>query len=145
MLAGVLEVRALVGKTAAETYAQRLEEVLAMGFDLRVASELGLYKMPFAPWSGFLLILESNEDTRRPKPSTECVGDSLSEFEGTSIIDCCTLFCKKIVEQELFTSAALIVCDRQRPQEFREPLEGQGLVELCQSLQGRLEMMAEEL
>ena len=107
-LVAALEFKSQVGSFGNNAN-NRAEEAIGMGEDLRVAFRTGLLGPPPKPFVGYLMLLEDAEGSRR------AVGDRSRHFgidpvfEQASYARRYEVLCRRLVAEELYTSAALLL------------------------------------
>jgi Restriction endonuclease XhoI len=113
MLVAAIEFKSQIGPSFGNNFNNRCEEALGTATDLLVAFREGAFGNSPRPFVGFLMLLEDCPRSRmivKRKPTRFTM---FPEFNSTSYADCYEIFCRKIVQEQLFESAALLLSSRE--------------------------------
>ena len=111
-LVAVLELKSQVGPSFGNNFNNRAEEVLGSGVDLRTAFRGGAFGDQPKPFVGWLMLLEDCEASRKPIANDAPHFPVLEEFDGASYAERYRQLCRKLVAEELYDAAALLLTNR---------------------------------
>lgn len=118
VLIAAIELKSQVGPSFGNNFNNRAEEALGTAQDLWTAFREGAFgddnKPPFVGW---LMLLEDSPRSSTPVRTSSPNYPIFPEFENTSYSKRYNLLCKKMIQERLYTSAALITSrktDRRR-------------------------------
>ena len=111
-LIAAIEVKSQVGPSFGNNFNNRTEEALGSSEDLWTAYREGAFKASPQPWVGYLIILEDCEASQRPVKSFEPHFEVFPEFKKASYAKRYELFCRKLILERKYTSAAFIISKR---------------------------------
>lgn len=109
MLVAALEFKSHIGPSFGNNFNNRCEEAIGTATDLLVAFREGAFGDSPRPFLGFLMLLEDCPKSRKVVKRKATKFSILPEFKDTSYADCYEIFCRKIVQEQLFESAALLL------------------------------------
>lgn len=107
-LVAALEFKSQVGSFGNNAN-NRAEEAIGMGEDLRVAFRTGLLGPPPKPFVGYLMLLEDAPESRHAVKDTSRHFGVDPVFTGASYARRYEVLCRRLVAEELYTSAALLL------------------------------------
>lgn len=109
---------------------------MGSALDLWTAYREGAFNKTIKPWLGYTFLLEDCEQSQTPVKVAEPHFEVLPEFKGASYAKRYELFCRKLVRERHYTSAALILSKREtgRNGEFTQPAEDLAFVVFVRSL-----------
>lgn len=123
-LLAVLEFKSQVGSFG-NNFNNRAEEAIGNATDLWVANSEGAFAPerhlvyegpppsdPRPPFLGYLMLLESCEESTRPVTAESAQYRVFAEFAGASYADRYRLLCERLVERGLYDAAALAMSPR---------------------------------
>lgn len=139
-LLAALELKSQVGPSFGNNFNNRTEEAMGSALDLWTAFREGAFQTSPAPWMGYLFLLEDCPASRRAVTVREPHFDVFPEFHGASYARRYELFCKKLLRERHYTSAALILSDRSAGTtgDWSEPSEDLTVRGLLKSLETHL-------
>ena len=120
-----LEVKSQVGPSFGNNFNNRTEEAIGSALDLWTAFREGAFNSTVRPWLGYLFLLEDNPQSQKPVRNREPHFEVFSEFKGASYARRYELFCRKLVREGYYNSAALVLSEQERGLNgsFHEPAE----------------------
>ncbi len=108
-LVAALEFKSQTGPSFGNNFNNRCEEALGMGEDFRVAFREGLLGPPPQPFTGYLMLLEDTDASRRPVRLTSRHFPVDPAFEGTSYAQRYELLCRRLMSEGMYKAAALLL------------------------------------
>jgi hypothetical protein len=123
-LVAVVEFKSQVGSFG-NNFNNRTEEVIGNAADLLMAAAHGAYHPsrhktgsptetadPRAPFLGYFMLLEDSPESRKPVGADSKHYHLFPEFQDASYADRYRLLCEKLMEQNLYDAASLILTER---------------------------------
>lgn len=108
-LVAALEFKSQVGPSFGNNFNNRAEEAIGTAHDIWVAFREGAFGESPAPFIGWRMMLEDCDKSRSPVKET-CHNFSIfPEFRGASYAERYNLLCKKLMQEKLYSSAALLL------------------------------------
>ncbi len=111
-LVAVLELKSQIGPSFGNNFNNRCEEALGSASDLSAAYREGAFKPSPKPWVGYLMLLEDCEASRRPVGVEEPHFKVFPEFREASYAGRYEILLKKLVRDQLYDAAALLLSPR---------------------------------
>jgi hypothetical protein len=108
-----IEAKSQVGPSFGNNFNNRTEEAMGSALDLWTAFREGAFKGNVQPFLGYFFMLEDCETSTRPVRVKEPHFQVLPEFVGASYMKRYELFCRKLILERHYTSAAFITSDRE--------------------------------
>lgn len=90
----------------------RCEEALGTAVDLRTAYREGAFGESRKPFVGYLMLLEDAPASRKPVTDVSPNFPVFPEFRGASYAERYNILCKKLMAEQLYTAAAVILSPR---------------------------------
>ena len=128
-LIAALELKSQVGPSFGNNYNNRAEEAIGTAHDLSVAYREGAFGEQTRPFVGWLMMLEDCPASRAPVRDRSPHFPLLPGFENASYADRYNIMCRRLVQEQLYTAASVIVSPRTAATtgEYRELSELTGL------------------
>lgn len=101
-----LESKSQVGPSFGNNFNNRTEEAMGSALDLWTAYREGAFNGAVRPWLGYLFLLEDCQGSQTPVRIKEPHFDVLPEFKRASYAKRYELFCRKLVRERHYSSAA---------------------------------------
>jgi Restriction endonuclease XhoI len=111
-LVAAVEFKSQVGPSFGNNFNNRTEEAIGNALDFWTAYREGAFCDVPRPFVGFLFHLEDCEASRRPVNDASPNFPVMPDFRGVGYAGRYNLLCKKLVQEQLYTSAALILSER---------------------------------
>ena len=112
-LLATIEFKSHVGPSFGNNFNNRVEEALGSATDILTAYRQGAFKPSKKPWLGWLMLLEDAQASRRPiRRVVEPHFDVFPELKEASYAKRYELFCERLVREQLYDSACLLLSDR---------------------------------
>ncbi len=111
-LVAALEFKSQVGPSFGNNFNNRAEEAIGTAHDIWVAFREGAFGESPAPFVGWMMMLEDCDKSRSPVKETCHNFPMFPEFRGASYAERYNLLCKKLMQEKLYSSAALLLSSR---------------------------------
>lgn len=108
-LIGVFEFKSQVGPSFGNNANNRSEEAIGNGTDFWIAYREGAFGDIQKPFLGFVMLLEDCEKSRKSVAATSPHYDVFPEFVNASYAERYNLLCKKLVQEQLYSAACLLL------------------------------------
>lgn len=112
-LIAAIELKSQVGPSFGNNFNNRTEEAIGTAHDFWTAfreNALGAQPRPFVGW---LMLVEDAPESRRPKPRDRSRHfKSFPEFDGASYLQRYEILCRRMVQEQLYTTASMITSTR---------------------------------
>lgn len=106
-LIAAIELKSQVGSYG-NNFNNRTEEAIGSAVDLWTAFREGQFPQQQAPWVGWLIVVGSDEASKRPVRNYEPYFPVRTEFNGANYLDRYRILCQKLILERHYTSAALL-------------------------------------
>jgi hypothetical protein len=139
-LIAALEFKSQVGPSFGNNFNNRTEEAIGTAHDLWTAYREGAFGEQSRPFVGWLMLLEDAPKSRSPIKDVSPHFNIFPEFEGASYADRYNILCKKLVQEQLYTAASVLLSPRTASDdgEFSELSELTGLKTFVTELAGHI-------
>lgn len=87
----------------------RTEEAMGSALDILTAYRYGAFRPSQKPWLGWLMLLEDTPQSKREIKVRRSHFDTFPEFEKSSYFRRYELFCERLMREQLYDSACLIL------------------------------------
>jgi len=111
-LVAALEFKSQVGPSFGNNFNNRAEEAIGTAHDFRVAFREGAFGESPAPFVGWMIMLEDCDKSRSPVRDTCHNFPLFPEFSGASYAERYNILCRRLVQEQLCTSAAVMLSPR---------------------------------
>lgn len=111
-LIAAIELKSQVGPSFGNNYNNRTEEAIGTAHDFQTAYREKAFGQQPRPFVGWLMMVEDAPESRAPVRDASPHFPVLPEFRGASYLQRYDLLCKKLVQEQLYTAAALIASPR---------------------------------
>lgn len=111
-LIAALEFKSQVGPSFGNNFNNRTEEAIGTAHDLWTAYREGAFGEQSRPFVGWMMLLEDAPKSRAPIRDSSPHFPVFPEFEGASYADRYNILCRKLVQEQLYTAASIIVSPR---------------------------------
>lgn len=136
-LRAVVEIKSQVGPSFGNNFNNRAEEAIGNATDLWTAFREGAFGSSPAPFVGYLFLLESCDESLAPVEPREPHFEVFPEFKKASYLERYAELCRRLVDERLYTSAALLMSRQDealdRPK-YSEPVAELGIERFCDQL-----------
>ena len=106
-LVAAIELKSQVGAFG-KNFNNRTEEAIGTAHDLWTAYREGAFGESPQPFVGWLMLVEDARESRSPVCDNSLHFPIRPEFEGASYIERYNLLCKRLVQKQLYTAAAVM-------------------------------------
>lgn len=139
-LIAALEFKSQVGPSFGNNANNRAEEVIGTALDLWTAYREGAFGDVPRPFVGYLILVEDAPSSRKPVEDKSPHFPVFPEFRSASYADRYDLLCKKLVQEQLYTAATLLLSPRSaiRSGQYTEMSEMTGLKTFVTSFAGHI-------
>jgi Restriction endonuclease XhoI len=111
-LVAAVELKSQVGPSFGNNFNNRAEEAIGTGHDLWTAYREGAFGKQPRPFVGWLMLVEDAPKSRSPVTDRAPHFPVFSEFQGASYLKRYDILCQRLVQEQLYTSAAIISSPR---------------------------------
>lgn len=128
-LIAAIEFKSQIGPSFGNNFNNRTEEAIGTAHDLQTAYREGAFGEQPKPFVGWLMHLEDCQKSRTPVKDVSPHFPVFADFEKASYADRYNILCKKLMQEQLYTSASIIVSERAAVEtgEYKELSEMTGL------------------
>lgn len=110
-LVAAIELKSQVGSFG-KNFNNRTEEALGTAVDFQTAYREGAFGETTRPFVGWLMLVEDCSASRSPVRDSSVNFQLFKEFEGASYAERYNILCKKLVQEQLYTTASVILSPR---------------------------------
>ena len=111
-LVAALELKSQVGPSFGNNYNNRVEEAIGLAQDFWTAFREGAFGDRPRPFIGWMILVEDTEKSRTPVRHSSRHFQTFPDFDNTSYLDRYDILCRKLVREQLYSAAALVVSPR---------------------------------
>lgn len=111
-LVAAIELKSQVGPSFGNNFNNRAEEAIGSACDLWTAYREGAFGDHARPFVGWLILVEDAPGSRSPVRIRSPHFPALPDFEGASYLKRYDLLCRRLVKEQLYTTAAVISSPR---------------------------------
>ncbi|MED5608353.1 PaeR7I family type II restriction endonuclease [Pseudomonas sp. JH-2] len=146
-LIAAIELKSQVGPSFGNNFNNRTEEAIGTAHDLWTAYREGAFGKNPRPFVGWLMLVEYAEKSITPVRDASPHFPVFREFQGASYLKRYDILCQKLVQEQLYTAAALITSPRVAAQtgEFGQMSEMTSLKTFVTTLAGHIATTAARL
>lgn len=107
-----LEFKSQVGPSFGNNFNNRTEEAIGTAHDLWTAYREGAFGEQSRPFVGWMMLLEDDPKSRSPVRDTSPHFPVFPEFKGASYAERYNILCRKLVQEQLYTAASILLSPR---------------------------------
>ena len=111
-LVAALEFKSQVGPSFGNNFNNRTEESIGTAHDLWTAYREGAFGEQPRPFLGWLILVEDARESRNPISDVSPHFPIFQEFEGASYADRYNILCRKLMQEQLYTAASVLMSPR---------------------------------
>lgn len=111
-LVAAIELKSQVGPSFGNNFNNRVEEALGNAADLNTAFRESVFGESSKPFVGYFFVLEECPKSTTPVKFTSPHFPAMPEFENTSYAARYEILCRKLVQEQIYDAAALVLTDR---------------------------------
>lgn len=111
-LVAALELKSQVGPSFGNNFNNRTEEALGTSHDFWTAYRKGAFGAAPSPFVGWLMLMEDAPESRRAVNDKSPHFAVFPEFNKASYLDRYNILCRKLVQEQLYTTATIIASPR---------------------------------
>jgi len=146
-LIAAIELKSQVGPSFGNNFNNRTEEAIGTAHDIWTAYREEAFGKQGRPFIGWLMLVEDEVKSRSPIRDASPHFPVFKEFQGASYLKRYDLLCQRLVQEQLYTSAALITSPRSACEtgEFGQMSEMTSLTAFVASFAGHIAATAARL
>lgn len=139
-LIAVIELKSQVGPSFGNNFNNRAEEAIGSSLDLWTAYREGAFGDKQRPFIGWLMMLEDCDGSRAPVKQKSPHFSIFPEFIGASYSERYNILCRKMVQENLYSAASLLLSKRSASEtgDYYELSELTGLKTFLTTLAGHV-------
>jgi hypothetical protein len=138
-LVAAIEFKSQVGPSFGNNFNNRIEEAVGNAADLNTAFRDGVFGESLKPFLGYFFVLEDCPKSTSPVHFTSPHFPTLPEFENASYADRYEILCRKLVQEQLYEAAALVLTTKDANDDaYREASPLTGVRRFAASLAGKV-------
>lgn len=111
-LIAAFELKSQVGPSFGNNFNNRVEEAIGLAHDFWTAFREGAFGDRPRPFIGWMILVEDHERSRTPVSHNSRHFQTFPDFENASYLDRYDIMCRKLVREQLYTAAAVVVSPR---------------------------------
>lgn len=111
-LVAAVELKSQVGPSFGNNFNNRTEEAIGTAHDLWTAYRENAFGHQPRPFVGWMMMVEDEPASRRPVRDASPHFPVLPEFQGASYLKRYDILCQRLVQEQLYTTAALLASPR---------------------------------
>lgn len=115
-LLAAVEMKSQVGPSFGNNFNNRTEEAIGTAHDLWTAYREGAFGKHPRPFVGWLMLVEDEAASRAPVRDSSPHFPVFPEFQGASYLKRYDVLCQRLVQEQLYTTAALMASPRSAAQ-----------------------------
>ncbi|OPZ83241.1 MAG: Type-2 restriction enzyme PaeR7I [bacterium ADurb.Bin429] len=112
LLVAAVELKSQVGPSFGNNFNNRTEEAIGTAVDLWTAYREGAFGDHPRPFVGWMMLVEDCAGSRSPVRDCSPHFPVLPDFNGASYADRYNILCRKLVQEQLYTTAAVLLSPR---------------------------------
>jgi hypothetical protein len=112
-LIAAIELKSHVGPSFGNNFNNRTEEAIGTAHDFWTAYREGAFGKQSRPFTAWLMLVEDAPKSRSPIRCQSPHFPIFSEFEDASYLERYDLLCRRLVQEQLYTTASVITSPRQ--------------------------------
>src|SRR5690606_9727608 len=111
-LIAAVELKSQVGPSFGNNFNNRTEEAIGAAHDFWTAYREGAFGKHPRPFVGWMIMVEDAPESRRPVTHRSPHFPVFKEFQGTSYLKRYDILCQRLVQEQLYTTAAVLTSSR---------------------------------
>jgi len=111
-LIAAIELKSQVGPSFGNNFNNRTEEAIGTAHDFWTAYREGAFGKQPRPFVGWLMLVEDAPESRCPVRDNSCHFPIFKEFKGASYLKRYDLLCRKLIQEQLYTTASVLASPR---------------------------------
>ena len=139
-LVAAIEFKSQVGPSFGNNFNNRVEEAIGTALDLGAAYREGAFGDNPRPFVGWLMLVEDCQGSRSPVQDRSPHFPVFKEFNGASYADRYNILCRKLMQEQLYTTACVLLSPRTATDtgDYSELSEMTGLKAFIATLAGHM-------
>ncbi len=111
-LIAAIEMKSQVGPSFGNNFNNRTEEAIGTAHDFWTAYREGAFGQQPRPFVGWIIVVEDTARSRSPVRDKSPHFPVFAEFQGASYLKRYDLLCQRLIQEQMYTTAALIASPR---------------------------------
>jgi hypothetical protein len=111
-LVAAIEFKSQVGPSFGNNFSNRVQEALGSATDVNAAFREGAFGESTKPFLGYFFVVEECPKSTTPVKFASPHFPAMPDFENTSDVDRYNILCRKLVQEQLYDAAALLLTDK---------------------------------
>lgn len=111
-LVAAVELKSHIGPSFGNNFNNRTEEAIGAAHDLWTAYREGAFGQQPRPFTGWFMMVEDAPGSRHPVRDSSPHFPVFDEFKGASYLERYNLLCQRLIQEQLYTAAAVIATER---------------------------------
>ncbi len=111
-LVAALEFKSHIGPSFGNNFNNRAEEAIGSAHDFWTAYREGAFGEQPRPFLGWIILVEDTEASRKPVRATSKHFPVFKEFKGASYADRYDILCRRLVQEQLYSAASVLMSPR---------------------------------
>ncbi len=143
-LVAAIEFKSQVGPSFGNNFNNRVEEALGNAIDINTAYREGVFGESPKPFVGYVFVLEECEKSTSPVGFSSPHFPAMPEFSHATYADRYEILCRKLVQEQLYDAAALVLTSRasEKTGQFRCASELTSVDRFAAALAGKIAAMS---
>ena len=112
ILIAAVELKSQVGPSFGNNFNNRTEEAIGTAHDLWTAYREGAFGKHPKPFVGWMILVEDEPASRAPVRDTSPHFPVFKEFQGASYLQRYDILCQRLVQEQLYSTAAVLASPR---------------------------------
>ena len=139
-LIAAIEAKSQVGPSFGNNFINRTEEAINGAVDLWTAYRKGMFATIYQPFVGYVFMMEDCAAAHKPITVPKTHYPIRPEFRGSSHMENCENFCRKLIFERHFSATAFITSSRTtgRCGQYKTPSEDLSLMKFARVLAGHV-------
>jgi len=138
ILVAAIEMKGL-GSSAGKNYNNRVEEALGSSIDLAHAYREGLLG-PEKPWTGYLYLINDDEDSRRPRHPQKGPFPGDEDWQGRSYQQRFAVTGKRLLDEDFYNAVCFLISSATDPGP-QEPVPQLNWQHFCAAIKARIKFL----
>lgn len=119
-LIAAIELKSLCSPSVGKNLNNRIEEALGLGIDFQVAAREHLFGKGRPPFTGYFILLEDEAESHKLRKVSSSHFPADEAFQSASYATRLQLLCERMMSEQLFDAASVIVSPRVTKGEFSD-------------------------
>lgn len=125
-LIAAIELKSLCSPSVGKNLNNRVEEAIGLGIDFQVAAREGAFGAGRPPFTGFLILIKDDIESRKPREGRSKHFSIDAEFKGASYVERLDILCDRMMKEQLFDAACVIATEKRKDGKYTDISEATG-------------------